>query len=276
MLRVLGIAMGAMSLVILAWQGFGFHFGPFMLQVLEYYEAQAQTIFSFLEPIARTILGSLRDWFGWDLHLYAHWKHSFMLLWLYFSSWVKQAWEVGNKGSALFQFFWGGLVAFVAGALSGTISLQETKLAIAFWPIAGFIVYELGWNAWYASHFRRDNKTWTEAFREGVLWTLTRFGLPSAIAVGLAAIAITGPELRDMPNPGLALLFVLLIAVALFWLWKGFSETRVRSVLPWSGALISGKFVLQALSNGKTLLALNVFSVVGIATFLVLLGQTGV
>lgn len=200
MFRALGIAAGTVSLTILAWKGFHFTFGPFLLAVLEELEKDYSLFFGIFEPPIKQALAILNTYVGWDLQLEPHWKHVFALNWVYFSAngrtdvRYRQYWS-----DAIASYVEGFLIALVVGVLSGVAALDGANLAIAFWPIVGFILYHLSFQT-------------SGAGVRGFLW---RYALPCAVALAIASQADKIPYLQTLPSPGLALLFVLLMARAI-------------------------------------------------------------
>lgn len=255
-LRWLGIAAGIASLSVLAWKGFEFALGDFLIAVLEYYEGEVGRLFALLEPLINRQLSHLREWFGWNLQLYPHWKHAFILLWLYFGACARGYWQTGKAGSAAFVALWGGLVALVAGAASGTVALGNARgsMFIALWPIAGVIVFELGYNAWVATFDRDRRDTWLADFGALTGFTLTRIALPGLLALVVGALI---PQVRALPNPGLSLLFALTVVLAAFWVWQG-SRDKVR-----------------LLDDANSRIGFDMLTVIGGACVVVLLGMMG-
>jgi hypothetical protein len=265
--RVLGIIAGVFSLTILAWKGFHFSFGPFLLGVLEFYEDQAREFFSLFEPFIKEQLANLRAYIGWDLQLYPHWKHAFVLMWLYFGTGARVTWAGGDRGIAAILFLCGGLIAFVAGVLSGTVALDSTasNMIMAFWPIAGVVVFRLGITALNATFSRAKGYTWL-----GHFWWVTRrnalrIALFGALALGIGTQAGKIPFVRTLPSPGLALLFALLIALALQALWFGARAQNVAGGTSWQNFL----------NDPRTRIGLDILSVIGLASAVVLLGMAG-
>jgi hypothetical protein len=266
--RVLGIIAGVFSLTILAWKGFHFSFGPFLLGVLEFYENQAREFFNLFEPFIKEQLANLQAFFGWDLQLYPHWKHAFVLMWLYFGTFARATWAAGLRSLAAIVLLWGGFIAFVAGVLSGAVALDSTtsNMVMAFWPIAGVVVFALGWGALSATFDRAGGYTWLEHFWSVTLRYPVRFALFGALTLGVGTQADKIPFVQTLPSPGLALLFALLVVLVLDSLWDGAGARRGAGGTRWQ------KF----LNDPNTRLGLDMLSVIGLASFVVLLGMAGV
>lgn len=266
--RLLGIIAGVFSLTILAWKGFHFSFGPFLLGVLEFYENEASAFFNLFEPFIEEQLEHLRALFNWDLHLYPHWKHAFVLVWLYFGTFARADWAVGARSMAAIEFVWGGLIAFVSGVLSGTVALDGTasNMLMAFWPIAGVVVFRLGTSALGVTFYRSKDYTWLGDFWQFSLRGAVRYALVGGLALLVGTQADKIPFVQVLPNPGLALLFALTVAVALEALWIGASEQAGPGNTGWQ------KFI----NDARIRSGLDMLSVIGLASAVVLLGMAGV
>jgi hypothetical protein len=260
MFRILGIIAGAISATILLSSGLHLPFEPFIAQLLQLYEAGMARAFGLVEPPIVEVLAWLKIQFGWHLDLHPHWKHLFVLAWLYFWSVAKAhlsersdyvdarfprrallrgIWIQGPQGElALVRMSWGLLVAFLSAVTAGTIDLNGTN---AIWLIpacalAGYTLQFVGIDAYLAIHGPPSlGDTWAARF-----WNLFR-SVPLRIVTGLTVIGLCTraggfPFLRP-PDGGLVVLFAL---VALQVLWR-----LCRGV--WSGS--PG----QAASRGRRL-----------------------
>ena len=264
MFRILGIVTGAISFAILLWKGFDFAFGPFLLASLQAYEDQAHALFGLFEPFIKTQLDAVRAYVGWDLQLYPHWKHAFLLMWLFFGASAQATWKVGYRGTAIFAFVWGGAVALVMGIMSGTVPLDSEALVL--WPILGFTLFGLGNAAWTAVFERSASSSWLEHF-----WIrgVTAYAVVGLLAViGLLDVGARSlfPELHTLPSPGLALLTALIVVLALFLLAAGVLRRL-------SGSDGNSRVGLR---NFDIEIALSMLAVIGGASGVVLLGMWGI
>jgi hypothetical protein len=233
-LKILGVLAGAMSLVALAWKGFDIGFGPTALLVLGYYERFVHVLFGWAEPLIRTQLEMLRTFLGWDLELHPHWKHVFLLMWLYFGATARISWRSGTPIHGVFYAIWGGLIALVAGIGSGTVALDNTvsNVLMAAIPVGGAFLFMIGFSAWNATFLRKAGKTWLEDFL-GYAYSYVAILVMGVGALLAGTQADHVPYVRDLPSPGLALLVVLVLVAALYAIWLGARDREGPGETPW-------------------------------------------
>lgn len=135
----LGTITASASMIALVSYGFRLGWVQPLRIVVDYYEALMHFLFGWAEPPLRFVLSYLSQCFGWKLHLYPHWKHVFILLWLYFSCISKAA--VDEDGErlwlpTLFSIIGGFLIALVAGIAAGATNLVAES---GPWYGSGFI-----------------------------------------------------------------------------------------------------------------------------------------
>ncbi len=75
---------GTLSVVMLIKHGFAVSFVSSLQIVLNFYDQAMQVLFGWAEPWIKQELAALRDWIGWNLQLYPHWKYIFVLISIYF------------------------------------------------------------------------------------------------------------------------------------------------------------------------------------------------
>lgn len=227
MFRILGILAGVISLLILAWRGFDLSLSPALHDVLAVYENEMQRFFSLFEPAITASLVAVRALTGWEFHLQPHWKHVFVLLWLYFGAYARTAWVTGARGAAVYYGVVGGVIALIAGVAAGTVSLGDatSNMGVAAFPIAGMIVFELAQNAWSASYRTGvDRFTWYEHFRHNTthdLWIAVAGVL--VLAVGTWSL----PLIQSWQAPGLVLLIAFVGGLAAYWVFHGALRARI-------------------------------------------------
>jgi hypothetical protein len=83
--------------------GFNYGFSPTLQLMLDAYENTTRFFLGWTEPYIRGLITGLRNFVGWDLTLYPHWKHIFLLMMLYFGARLKAAWVVGEYAAATYR-----------------------------------------------------------------------------------------------------------------------------------------------------------------------------
>jgi hypothetical protein len=286
MFRMLGILAGMFSLTILIWKGFQFSVGPLMQAVLQSYEDEARQFFSLFEPFLLNRLETLHEQFGWEVHLYPHWKHAFVLLWLYFGAVARSYWPDAKGTSAAFVI-WGALVAFVAAGLVGIIApgdeLFETCIVLV--PTIAYLIFSFGTAAW-TSVFLRDmlrnnyvsddpltdnieDITRVRLFVDQTYYAFVYFGVPGAIASLITYNSEFIPLLKDAESPGLAVLVFLTLSVAVMY--------AIDPIIHPVEKLSSEESWIDNYRNSRgVLIGLSMLSVVGGSIFFAILGLAGV
>lgn len=243
MLRSLAFAVGICSSVSLAWKGLDLSFGPLLLRVLETYEQGMSTFFYVVEPYLHELVHLMGSYFQIDLQLGSHWKHIFVLMGIYFFRNAYIAYRVGQIGTAAFDYFFGALVALLASVCVGVLPLLQgdvwANYLFAVIPIVGVAFYDIGDTAWAATwHRSRDAMVEHRAVQSWWRYFVTQsyFDLRRAIA-GLLGVTLglQIPQIRALQSPGLAILALLVIALAFWWLYTGFHRASVirESDEPW-------------------------------------------
>jgi hypothetical protein len=240
--RVLGIVAGAFSLAVLVRSGFHLTFDPPFAQLLQLYDAALGLAFGLVTAAIVGAFAWLNGHLGWDLALYAHWKHVFVLTWLYFG-WVAKK-HLSERSAtvsarfprravqglwierpqielALVRMLWTLFISFLSAVTAGTIDLNDASAAwlIPTCALAGYMLIFAGLDAYLATQaatFVRDR--WTSRF-----WSSFK-NIPPRILAGSLLIAFCTQasrltSLRDTPNPGLTGLFALVIFLTLWSLF---------------------------------------------------------
>jgi len=229
----LGRILGALSMLRLFELGFPSGFGSVLGLLLEYYERLLGWLVRPVEPFIKAWLAQLHDYIGWPEALYAHWKHVFVLLGLYFfrEVWIRR---VYGLDFVISNFLLGLFVALTSAVLAGTIPLtnadQMAQFLFALVFILGAAVYGVIGFVWDATFLRhrwaqvrnRSVPTWWSYFR----WGLSRILSRSLVGLVLVWAALQIPLVRQMPSPGVAVSLVLIIAFAVYWLCDGLIDSK--------------------------------------------------
>jgi hypothetical protein len=220
-----GLILGSFSVAKLFQLGFEHGFGLTLTLLLDYYEDLMRVLIaSWSEPLIAEALAGLRRWFAWDLHLYPHWKHIFLLLGIYFSRAAGNTFRLGLPVSGTVHLLWGFVVALVCSVVAGTVTLSQhdalANFLIGAIPISGIAVFNVGENAWRATWLRehealithKEAGTWRGFFTRELLVILGQ----TAIGIALLLIGLQLPAMRDLSSPGLGVLGTLILLIALY------------------------------------------------------------
>jgi hypothetical protein len=227
--RLLAIALGIASAVLLAHSGFGIRFNEEFLLFLKLVE---NTVGFVVLPFELLLVEPAIRWLREQsliFDLYPHWKNVFVLLWLFFAA-EKRAFSslsllAGNEGPlaaalAAFRWMWAALVALIGGCFAGTVSLDHP--AVLWWAVAAWFLLRGGDGLIYPFREQRD----PARAMLGLAFAL----LSAALALGwVVPVTLAGePPLFWW---AVAAYFAYQLAIALFLL-------AVRAPLqPWPGLL---------------------------------------
>lgn len=204
-----GYSMNVLSLVSLVEEGLDFGVSAPLDSILKHYEKVVERLLGRTEPYLRYGLERLRDIIGFDLRLFAHWKHFFVPMFFYVTA--TSSVNVGRSryDSAIFTLIWGVPLALASAVASGSVPLDDPRMFPAIPPIIGFMVFQTGQGIWDASRHRYGDNTWWQSFRYFLKW----FVLFDAI-LGPAAIFIVLWFEIGLSNPSVVafLIFITLLA----------------------------------------------------------------
>ena len=224
--RLLGIALGGVSLTLLALKGFGLHFGRFFMSWVEALDDDMHKFFHPLEVwLIQPVLDYVHTTFDIELHVQPYWHHAFVLLWLLFGATARALTPFGGWGYWSFMWVWGFIVALGAGAVTGAVPLDG--LAIFAWPYAGFFLWVAGLRTW-DTIFEGRKGLWVH-----VLGLLAVFALFVDVATENFYARWPFSFARTLPSPGLAALasfifiFALIVLIAgMIWQRESDGDTR--------------------------------------------------
>jgi len=258
-MRLLAIVLGIMSAVLMARDGFNIRLNDYLDAVAIAYDDLLKDIaLVVFDPAIKALFAKFREWFAIDLQLLPHWKHVFVLMWLYFGSHARSFKDRPRVQLSL--LLWGGVLAILVGAAVGTVALDN--LALTGWPILGVIIFDLGVVIILGARFAHmPFHVWLE---------MIRLGLPGAFIFAVSTQSANIPFLQELHSPRLALLIFFVLYVAGHKLWLGaWGSEFFRS-------LASGEFNRrweEFLHRRATNLAFDMLSVLGGAAFIVWLGH---
>jgi hypothetical protein len=221
-----GVVVGALALSALIVHGFGVAVGAPFGGVLDTYELISQAVFGKFEPALEHGLRIAQRHTGRELHLYPHWKHVFLLLWLYFLADLRSAIEQSKFVIAIILFLWGTLVALIASVGAGTVPLdgdapQFAHTVLVAFPVAGVTLHQIAWCLLEAIGSRTPGESAATRFIMFLREEVLPIALGGLIAVALCYEAPSIPLLAQSSDPGVALLIAALVVLAVFHLWRG-------------------------------------------------------
>ena len=201
-----------------------------------------------LDVVVRGWLGLL----GWNFHLFPHWKHISVLLWLYVGVDVVNAcrasWPL-HWFTAAFRSLWGALVALAAGAVAGSFSAEDPSLAP--WIVAsacgGVVLYRLGWAVEFVVNRAIENWRYSEHWdlKQDLIDKLGIALVFLVIGVGLVVLSHALRQsawLAFLPNPGLTVLPLLVIVLGLYHIGAAAMNAGPRR---WEGERLWQSFLRQ-------------------------------
>lgn len=311
-IRIAAIILGIASATLLAHSALGIRINEsfeLFLAVLRDIVGVAVLPFELLivAPIARWLHEH-----GFVFELYEHWHSAFVLLWLFNIGSMRSAAPLpGEIDEETFltaiRWTWAAFTALLGGALAGTVPLDHP--AVFWWPVTALLLFGGGDNLLFLV-LERDRSTvpvvtlaltfalFFSSLALGVLeppaiighpplfwlpmaaWFLvTAVNVPTAhlalrllvLAFSLAAGAfalgvLQGPQwltFENSPSPGLINLAVLVTTMAALGL-------PLALFGPDEG---SGSYMERVLNDADTRIALDIFTVLGVAAILVYLAS---
>jgi hypothetical protein len=157
---VLGVAASMLSVVLLIRHGFEIGFVTPLRIMLEFYNQWAEFLFGWTEPFVKNWLAELRSFLKIDLHLYPHWKHVFIPMWLYFSANVRGELKKGRKYLAVANVIWGFVLALVSSFAAGTVDLNNPNLLYLVFPMIGLLLHDFIISFAIALFYGYGSQTW--------------------------------------------------------------------------------------------------------------------
>lgn len=235
----LSLALGALSVLRLLEVSFDYQLVPGIASVVDAYERLLKAIVEIELPWwAGPAIDQLVRWlnaaFGWQLSLFDHWKHVFVLTGVYVFRNIAPPFRNGHFHTGVFNIFWGWLIALGSGIGSGSIDVTQGDAASNFlvvaMPIAGGFIYETGRGVWGMVFHRGTRST---LYDQAVKTPLEYLGDWMTKVVyrsgGLTLLAVAGIPLgafASSPTPGIAMYGVTTLLFALILVGEGLWDAR--------------------------------------------------
>jgi hypothetical protein len=238
-----GIAAGSLSLINLSLIALSSRsLNPAFDKILNSYQRLVDLTLRLAEPGIEAMLRFARQFISIDLPAEGPWKHVFVLMTLYLVRRALHSFRVGHPATGVFRFVWGLVCALASAIATGTVPSASgafwPNFLIAGFPVLGLTIYDLLDGIWAATILRgpiaseegRAAESWAIYSGDRIYHALER-------ALGGFALLLIGlqlPTVLQFRNPGLVMLGVLIIALALWWLVIGaIVASRVRNNEPW-------------------------------------------
>lgn len=137
--RLLAIALGVMSALLLAKDGLNVALSDFLDNVLNVYNGGLEYVaLLVLGPAITAAFAALRDWFELSLQLHPHWKHVTVLLWLHLGSAARHQDEY--EGPHALNWILAAALAIIFGVTAGTAQLSHPS--VFWWAGACMLLFE--------------------------------------------------------------------------------------------------------------------------------------
>lgn len=151
-LRIASILLGIASAVLLAHSGFGMRVNEDFLLFLD---VVRDAVGFVVLPFELLIVNPADHWLheqGFEFQLHPHWKHTFVLSWLYYGAFARAAWVMrwlsppqSSMGAtqvwidSAFDWIAGFTCAITGGVLAGTVPLSTPLVFV--WPLVAYALY---------------------------------------------------------------------------------------------------------------------------------------
>lgn len=217
--RLLAIAAGVISAIVLARDEFRVPLRDYLDAVATIYDdtvsAVTQTLFV---PAIAVFFAELKRALGVTLQLSDHWRHIFVLLWLYFGSFARSWQTIPPRLSfSVFFWIWGWCCAMLGSVAAG--SGTSDGIGVLLWPVASVVLFGAGASVYQATFHRPNSSTsWWDDFRHvRQEWVTIGLGVGSYLITLLAF---------ETSNPPLLSLAVFVGAVAVWMAYRDLSKGR--------------------------------------------------
>lgn len=257
----IGLILGAMSVLAIVQNALNAGFGPTLTLLLGYYENLIHALIGWwLEPFVGTWVEAVSAYLGWSLQLHSHWKHVLVLMTIYFSGDWRTLLAFQQPIRAALFGLWGVIVALLTSVAAGTVASAAQGYTANLWiacaPVCGYLIYALGGSGllilWRPDLLGQRGRVYGRWAAEAVF----RF----ALGIVIAAVGLTLPIVAQQRSPGLVMLALLVVILALYWVVigllhaigsrgadEGVADAFRRQGNARVGAAILGSFISAAL-----------------------------
>jgi hypothetical protein len=200
--------------------------------LLDAYHDAIGIVFNPIEPHVRGALHWLGGLIGWDIHLYPHWRHLFVLSLVFWTAEARAWWGIHNEVSnwkTISNAVVGLFVSFAGALAAGLVQLNTGNPAveglIAGLPIAAqsFARHAVAQDAIPGEY------PWIEAIVDGISRALGIGFAAFVFAAVISSLSFT----ENLQSPGLFTLVVIVIGSGLLDLVRGIFFRGVHLVGNW-------------------------------------------
>lgn len=233
-INLLGVIMSALSILLLIQHGFKVGFVETLKSIFEYYEYWIWVLFGWIDPYIKKLLIILNNYLQFDLTLYPHWRHLYVLTSIYVGRDVFRTISIGNVWSGMLYFIFGLVFVTIISIGAGTIPLvsdqNSNDFLIVLYPIFGIWGYRLCVSAWGSIWFRTETARFAD--NPNISWWGSFISLQgtatirSIVAIIVLLISLNTPLIQNLMSPSLAILGILFILLALHSLWGGYQDGK--------------------------------------------------
>ncbi len=267
LMQISSTGLSALSVLLLLQHAFLIsEYSATIIHILKYYDTLIGVCFGWLAPIIKWFIRIFSGIFDWKLSLFPHWKHVYVILWLYFIASSRmifkrsKSWLITSTG-----IIGGAIIAFISSAVAGSImpSVINDFLMIALLPIIGVVFFEVCISCAKAIVDKKRGGDFSKTFFKGFI----NYILPS-ILLGAIAIVFTLKLPYFDPNSfiinaGLVGLGFFIIILSTYW----FLHSIIKSIIDREDE----RFIDRALRSGGIQLSRTVFNTVIAVIFLLLM-----
>lgn len=230
MIQISSTGLSALSVLLLLQHAFLISdYSETIKHIIRYYDTLIGVCFGWLSPISEWFVNLFSKIFEWKLELFSHWKHVFVLLWLYFISSSKMIYTRSKSWLITLTGVVGGaFIALLSAAIAGAVYPTEKNdfLIIAFFPILGVVLFEICISCAKSQHDKKKGVKFSKTFFKG----FKNYILP-VILLGSIAVYYTTklPSLDPnsfIINAGLVGLGFFIILLSFYW----FIHSIIKSI----------------------------------------------
>ena len=202
---IIGLATGALSLVLLAQQGLALGFVAPLQIIIDFYQRTIDIFFGWADAPLSLLAQAFAARFDLDIALQPHWKHILVPMWLYVGADCRVMWSIKRERAAIFFAIVGGALAVAASIGAAAAPMDDPWMRPVLFPVAALFAFNFLQAIWDALFKRRPGRTRLQVFA----YYAGLFAVGN-LAIGAIVVAV-GLLARDLNLQGLSLVLLLLL-----------------------------------------------------------------